>query len=230
MRQERVQAALAPRFVVWSLVLGVMGLSAVRAAAIGDNPPPALGASLALELTAATDLSASAHASLVAEVNAIWRRAGVRLEWRTATGQLPVPDSALRVLVMMRAAAVDDDDAWPVGELLPDQSGDSIAIASIHGARRVLAAAGYLNDTTTRRDHRLGVILGRAVAHEIGHYLLRTSGHARSGLMRTGVDARDFADLRDGRFFLDKEAALWVRQTLAVPSLTAERQSARYVY
>ena len=35
-----------------------------------------------------------------------------------------------------------------------------------------------------RRDEVEGRALGRALAHEIGHYLLRTRQHARSGLMR----------------------------------------------
>ena len=55
-------------------------------------------------------------------------------------------------------------------------------------------------------DHRLGVVLGRAVAHEIGHYLLHTNTHARRGLMRARIEAREFADLRSGSFRLDEAA------------------------
>ena len=73
------------------------------------------------------------------------------------------------------------------------------------------------------RSSGWGVILGRAVAHEIGHYLLRTGGHARYGLMRTGVDARDFADLRNGAFYLDKESLRWVRQSLHPRPVAAAR-------
>jgi hypothetical protein len=109
---------------------------------------------------------------------------------------------------MMRPAAGEADATWPVAELVPAEGDDYIAIASIDGARRVLASSGFKDATAFMRDHRLGVVLGRAVAHEIGHYLLRTAGHARSGLMRTRVDARDFADLRDGGFYLDQASAL----------------------
>jgi hypothetical protein len=37
-------------------------------------------------------------------------------------------------------------------------------------------------------------VLGRAVAHEIGHYLLATATHANRGLMRASIDASEFAD------------------------------------
>jgi hypothetical protein len=58
---------------------------------------------------------------------------------------------------------------------------------------------------------RLGVVLGRAVAHEIGHFLLATPTHAASGLMRARIAAADFADLREGGFFLDRRASHWLR-------------------
>jgi hypothetical protein len=72
-------------------------------------------------------------------------------------------------------------------------------------------------------------VLGRAVAHEIGHYLLNTRGHARHGLMRARIDARDFADLRNGGFGLDDDAALWARTALTRESADALRL-ARFVY
>jgi hypothetical protein len=52
--------------------------------------------------------------------------------------------------------------------------------------------------------HRLGIVLGRAVAHEIGHYLLGTGEHAGTGLMRAAIHPREFADPRSGTFAVDK--------------------------
>jgi hypothetical protein len=56
------------------------------------------------------------------------------------------------------------------------------------------------------RQYKLGVVLGRAVAHEIGHYLLQSNSHSPYGLMRASIDAREFADLRTGAFRLDRES------------------------
>jgi hypothetical protein len=63
-------------------------------------------------------------------------------------------------------------------------------------------------------DRLLGVILGRAVAHEIGHYLPDTHTHAPTGLMRARFSAREFADLRSDAFVLDPEASAWLRARL----------------
>ena len=66
-------------------------------------------------------------------------------------------------------------------------------------------------ELTALDEQRLGVVLGRALAHEIGHYLLDTATHARNGLMRPQFDAVEFTDLREGTFSLDRDAAAWLR-------------------
>ena len=48
-------------------------------------------------------------------------------------------------------------------------------------------------------DWRAAVLLGRAVAHELGHYLLRSSAHAKTGLMRASFSAGDASN--DPRLF-----------------------------
>ena len=61
---------------------------------------------------------------------------------------------------------------------------------------------GKSDDPALLVERRLGIVLGRAVAHEIGHALLGP-GHARHGLMRARIDAAEFVDLRDVGFDLD---------------------------
>jgi hypothetical protein len=60
-------------------------------------------------------------------------------------------------------------------------------------------------------ERRLGLVLGRALAHEIGHYILDTYTHASHGLMRPQFNAVEFIDLRDGAFALDRTASEWLR-------------------
>lgn len=43
-------------------------------------------------------------------------------------------------------------------------------------------------------DAVLGRVLGRALAHEIGHFLLRTTRHSPQGLMRAQQPARELVD------------------------------------
>jgi len=183
-----------------------------------------------VRLAASAQLSSIARASLIREVNDIWQREGVRLQWPFSPPAAAVPDFALRALVVQRESATGNSaHQWPVGELLFDQSDHAVAVASIEAAERVLATAARADEPTALHDRRLGVILGRALAHEMGHYLLNTPGHARRGLMRASIDARDFADLRSGAFFLDAPAGEWIRAAM-VPSASPQTRLARFAY
>jgi hypothetical protein len=167
-------------------------------------------------LTTAPDLPPAARQALIDEAGAIWRRAGVRLTW--TSGHTENAIHRLRVLVVHRHTAIHDG-AWPVGELVPTRRASQqstpasmpVAFVSLEGARQVLATAGAGYEPERLAQHRLGIVLGRAVAHEIGHFLLGTPSHAASGLMRARIDAVSFADLRAGGFFLDRDAATWLR-------------------
>ena len=81
-------------------------------------------------------------------------------------------------------------------------------MASITTALRIVDASPELPlvDLPAMAQYKLGVVLGRAVAHEIGHYLLQSNTHSSYGLMRASIDAREFADLRTGAFRLDRES------------------------
>lgn len=160
----------------------------------------------------------------VREVQQIWAREGVAV---TVDGPLDGPGQppGMRVLIVGDAgtSAHPDVHRWPVAELTADGGGEPMAIASLAAARRVLDAAGLADGPDALVATRLGVVLGRAIAHEVGHHLLNTSGHARHGLMRARIDARDFADLRDGGFDLDDDAARWARASLTRPPADALR-------
>jgi hypothetical protein len=142
----------------------------------------------------------------------------VKLRWPAAPGGYEPSDAPLRVLVIARAATGRaGGERWPVGELLPQEGRRALAIASINGAQRVISEASRQRvfDLPALADYRLGLVLGRAVAHEIGHFLLATGTHADRGLMRATVNAREFADVDASTFGLDEHAGQWLRQRLA---------------
>jgi hypothetical protein len=163
---------------------------------------------LNLRLTVSEGLPEMSRSALMSETDAIWQQGHIRLRW-LAGGAEAGPDATLRVLVTPRAVTPGSDDRrWPVGELLRFQGTSAIAIASITGAERIVEESRRyrLLDLPAAREHRLGVVLGRAVAHEIGHFLLKTNTHATRGLMRASIDAREFADIRAATFRLDEAA------------------------
>jgi len=200
-------------------------LSVALWAAFGAQPVGAAGAgsteplfALSALLTMADTLPSLSRSVLVQEAERIWRREGVALTWATPRGNLR-PTAALRVLVISRREALTGGapSTWTVGELVPHDGHRALAIASIAGAERVVEASKnrvLLLDRPEFGQYQLGVVLGRAVAHEIGHYLLATRTHADRGLMRAAIDASEFADPGARTFTLDEVAGRWIRRQL----------------
>ncbi len=167
-------------------------------------------------LTTAPALSGSARASMIDEATAIWRQHGVVIDWVSPTAVRPdaVASHRLRVVILQKRLAVDPAlEPAALGELVRPSSGDPVALISIEAAKHLVSSVpGRVGEELVAVDERrLGKVLGRTVAHEIGHYLLDTPTHARSGLMRPNFDALEFTDLRDGTFALDRAAAAWLR-------------------
>ena len=197
---------------LWLAVGRGQGLDALLLAAPEAGPSPAT-TTLGLNLTIDANLSAFARAALVREATAIWRRAGVLLVWAPDSAGPRTTDRRLRVLVLeSRDADPPPAVAVAVAELLRPQGGHAVAIASIDRARHVVAettSAGPLRPAQWN-ENLLGVVLGRALAHEIGHFLLGTATHAERGLMRPAFTANEFVDLRSGNFTLGSVATAWL--------------------
>jgi len=131
-------------------------------------------------------LSADATRSMCEETDAIWRDAGVVIVWR-ASGAAP----DLRVVFDDRPPEPRDGRSMALGWLVFD--GDDVPAPTIHlsytNTRRLLDqayATDRLIDVTRpwQRDALIARALGRALAHELGHYLLGSKQHTEKGLMR----------------------------------------------
>jgi len=184
--------------------------------------------SLNLNLASSQELSAMSTGALVAEVNAIWWHSNVSLVWRTADVSDPLPampesENWLRVLVLARQRPNGGETStFTVGELVRTEGARPIAIASLTAARRVVDESLRFQILEGPRDYdrRLGVVLGRAVAHEIGHYLLGPA-HAGHGLMRANIDALEFADVRSRTFLLDQPARASLTPRVTAPPVSS---------
>jgi hypothetical protein len=191
-------------------IVVIVGTSArtVGAASVSRLP-------LHVLLTISSNLNGVARSALIAETERIWRPEHVEIEWAQSARTNEHPDAPLRVLVVTRPKmAARDGNDWPVAELFPEAVPRAVAVASIEGAQRVVDEATRDKSPVERlhNNYRLGLVLGRAIAHEIGHFLLSTGTHAGSGLMRASVDAREFAAVRGNAFRQDRNASEWLRQ------------------
>ena len=215
-------------------LVGCVALLSIVAGATGRTPDsPVLIASeasslvLNLYFTSSDSLAVASRRVLMAEADSIWKLGHVRLNWlRESTEAEEGP--SLRVLVVARPVPkASEYSPWTVAELMRLGGSQATAIASTIGARRILdeGRRQLLQEPVALEDYRLGLVLGRAVSHEIGHYLLQTNTHATRGLMRARIDAREFADLRSGSFHLDRAAEAHLAALAAIGNLSTETTS-----
>jgi hypothetical protein len=115
-------------------------------------------------------------------VDDLLRPASVHAEWRECSaarfsqraGEPPCGDLAVDELVLRIVAATSATVPSSLGSALLDARGG--VLATVYADRvRSLAARARVNP---------GQLLGRVIAHEIGHLLLSGAPHAASGLMR----------------------------------------------
>ena len=188
-----------------SIVAGATGRAPDSAVLLASDDPALV---LNLHFTASDSLPIASRQALMAEAESIWKLGHVRLKWLRESTEAD-EGITLRVLAVARPVPKTSKfAAWTVAELLRLNGTQATAIASTISAKRILDQSRWelLAEPTALQDQRLGLVLGRAVSHEIGHYLLQTNTHASRGLMRARIDAREFADLRSGTFRLDRAA------------------------
>jgi hypothetical protein len=68
--------------------------------------------------------------------------------------------------------------------------------------------------TTEFRDVIVGRVFGRALAHEIGHYLLRSRNHSHEGLMRALQSTPDLVGQDRQLFALSADQVTWLHSVL----------------
>lgn len=223
-----MRVLLTCALVAYVTLVPVVGAAAATESCRAPKQPDSVPSlTLGVRLAAAATLPVLAKRSLMREVEAIWCREGITVRWLAAGDVDLAGGRSARVVVVSWpvAAAARDGHTWPIGELRATDSGSSLALVSMWAARRAIEASGTPEEPGTRADHRLGVVLGRAVSHELGHQLLGNL-HARQGLMRAQIPVTEFADLRWGGFELDRTSAARIRRLLAdTPALSTRVQT-----
>jgi hypothetical protein len=126
--------------------------------------------------------------------------AGVHVGWRPCRASggcaLPATERALVLRLVTGTAgpgtgapaALRSRHGLPLGDAFVDTGTRSGVLATVYVDRVLLLAASSATEATR--------LLGYAIAHEIGHLLLASTGHGTRGLMRPTWDR---ADLQRGR-------------------------------
>jgi hypothetical protein len=146
-------------------------------------------------------MSGIAWRAMTQESIAIWAREGITVTWSKA-------DLAADVRLPIRFDDREVRKHDPKGEaalgvtLFAGRSQQ--ILVSIARARHVIERRQGLADSgdANTLDIALGILLGRVIAHEVGHALLLTTRHSNDGLMRAEYDAGDVRPAEGGRFAL----------------------------
>jgi len=109
------------------------------------------------------------------EVNRIFHAAGVEITW--VDDDVTIGPTHL-TLVLVNAAAEAGREA-----------GD-VAGSAVQAVLRAYVYCSRLDAVSNHAPVDAHVVLGRVIAHEIGHLLLPPNSHARVGIMRPQVDFR----------------------------------------
>jgi hypothetical protein len=176
------------------LVCGAFGSGAFGEVALAEplhryrNP-----ASICVDLKVEDHLSGPALNTLKEEAAHIWIRHGMVLKWTTEARD--ACDVVVPIFFdereMVKQGGRSRSDA--LGLTVFFGRAQTIYV-SVPRAFRLLGQMGQFNTVAAAQgewDYRGGMLLGRVVAHELGHVLLTTLKHADSGLMRPVFTARD---------------------------------------
>jgi hypothetical protein len=142
--------------------------------------------------------STAERAAAIRTAAAIVQGAGFLVDWRDCSDRTSAPgcehprrDRDLIVRIMPASSSVPGNSV---------EAGFGLGVAVLDPSTRAGEMATVYHDRVEAVAHRTrvdcGELLGRALAHEVGHLLLRELGHSRTGLMRAGWTDAEIASNR----------------------------------
>lgn len=150
-------------------------------------------ASVCIDLTFIDTLSGPTFKVMRSEASRIWLSHGIMLRWTQ-----PAPGECDTVVPLVF-------DETRLRRALGRKASEAMAVTVFLGRSRIVyvsaprafAMLARLHEVDAgivsggARELRGGVLLGRVVAHELGHVLLNTTAHADAGLMRPVFGKKD---------------------------------------
>jgi len=136
-------------------------------------------------------------------VEAALGEAAVDATWRECTNSEPSDscnphDRAAFVIRLIQGTAMTP----------PDVLGSSLVDGRLHGGTLATVYVDRVHAMAARAGVDAGILLGRVVAHELGHLLLGTNEHSARGLMRADwCDDELRRNQREDWIFSPEEAA-----------------------
>ena len=185
----------------------------------GAAPATHAAPPLVVNVSTSIDVSPTLIKLALAEADSIWRTAGLIIVWRKAprdgvphpgvSESHPYMPSTLRVIIGDEASA-SHDGRLPLGWIVFDDAHTPAPVIYVSraNAMRLMEESRLIVGLVSRmpiaeRETYLGRAMGRAIAHEMGHYLLASKVHTAGGLMQASRTAAEFFSRDSTRFDID---------------------------
>ena len=191
----------------------VSALLASTASAAGAQASAPAVPPMIINVTASPDVAPTLVSRVLAETDRIWRPSGVTFVWRRAapvvvpysraseTGPY-VPKTVRLTIGDGRGNGNRQNGRLPLGWIVFDDDdvpAQEIYLSHANGVEMLVNARGVVGIVEqmpiAQREMLLARALGRALAHELGHYLLASKAHTAGGLMKPVLTAVELFSL-----------------------------------
>jgi hypothetical protein len=186
-------------------------VTALALIAANASPTP-----IVVTVVAPRDVSKSLVSQICAEAGAIWAPAGIALEWNRNAPTHEARGLTIEVTIDDRPTPARRDGALGWVVFKGDGPEHLIHLSRVSAEDLLHRTPGLTDATIASHEALIGRALGRALAHELGHYILRSKVHTGSGLMRAAwTSDQAFRFIRDGFELTPEERATAVNQLRA---------------
>jgi hypothetical protein len=174
----------------------------------------------------------SVLAGAIREASAIWAPYGVSVERPTRTGGETGAGGTTVVPVTLESARAGGRlaaHATPLGWTGFLRNEPMMKISIFYDAIALAASSGVvfglrdIQSSSMLRDRLVARMLGRTIAHELGHVILRTPAHSPSGLMRALQTVAELAHPTSAGFTLAPRDVARLRDVHHTTSMTSAR-------
>jgi len=189
--------------------------STAYAAGAGASASASAVPPMIINVTASPDIAPGLVSRILAETDRIWRPSGVTFVWRRAapvvvpysraseTGPY-VPKTVRLTIGDGRGSGNGNrqNGRLPLGWIVFDDDdvpAQEIYLSHANGVEMLVNARGVVGIVEqmpiAQREMLLARAMGRALAHELGHYLLASKAHTAGGLMKPVLTAVELFSL-----------------------------------
>lgn len=188
----------------------IISVSSVVAAAHTPEQTPSV--IVCLELSPKLGLEPAVAKRLMLEVHTIWKVLGAEIR-----AVASFDESCARIVVVKAESEALPEDMSHEDAIgwVPFAAGHARQLLFLRVTRARLMVDGVITGVNPEglTNLMLAKLLGRTVAHELGHVLLNSSSHADSGLMRARYRANDVLRVQASAYTLNaaERALLFTR-------------------